>query len=184
MGACRRRDFDVSIPIITYLLEEGASAAYQAPPNSLLDEGFLCSRLGLSRDTPIKNAASQPELLRLLIDAGATLDAHIVVYAVEDWCDEIAKHLGEVLVRDLQMWARENVGKVADILSCEGGGDEDGETKGDEAATNEGANPFATSLFTSQIAAALQEVLDLGGGVNAPDTTGTCRDYMHSLEVC
>ena len=176
----------MSISVIQLLLERGANAAYQALPSSLLGEGFLCSRLGLSRDTPIKNAASQPELLRLLIDAGATLDAHIVVYAVEDWCDEIAGHLGEVLVRDLQMWARENVGKVADILSCEGGGDEDedGETKGDAAATNEGANPFATSLFTSQIAAALQEVLDLGGGVNAPDTTGTCRGYMHSLEVC
>ena len=202
MGACSRRDFEVSIPIITYLLEEGANASHQAPPNSLLGEGTLCSRLELSRDTPIKNAASKPELLRLLVDAGAALDANVVVYAVEDWCDEIAGHLGEMWARELakspiseimlglhsetmgettvthgnairpfEFGAGRVVKKVADILNCEGGGDEDGETKGDEAAMIEGANPFTT--FTSQIAAALQEVLDMGGNVNAPDTAGT-----------
>ena len=100
MAACGRRDFDVSLPIIKVLLErtQGANVAYKAPPSF---PRHLCSRLGLSRDTPIKNAASQPELLRLLLGAGATLDAHIVVYAVEDWCDEIAGHLGEVWEKDL-----------------------------------------------------------------------------------
>ena len=298
MAACGRSDLEMSIPVVQLLLEEGASAAYQAPPNSLLGEGTLCSRLGLSRDTPIKNAASQPELLRLLIDAGATLDAHVVVYAVEDWCDEIAGHLGkawapeidstesERAIRELMnqylgventadsvrdclrmgtmLGARVSVewvqggerymgvvasyeseerkyevryddgdvlrysisdaglclspkhdqhfiktiapgpvgeyfdddvdsrimspyvfgaGRVAKevayLLGSAGGGDDAGETKGDEAATNEaesallslGVNPFAA--FSSQIAAALQEVLDLGGDVNAPDTTGT-----------
>ena len=229
MGACSRRGLEVSIPIIKYLLDNGANAAYRAPFSSLLGEGFLCSRLGLSRDTPIKNAANQPELLHLLVDAGAVLDAHIVVYATEDWCDEIAGHLGIMWARDLandkdlsKFFVANSLGmidladsdtsedtsdemgeatvgairpfefgagrvakEVADLLGCVSGGDkddgdEDSETKGDNAAaTNEadsallslGASPFAA--FSSQIAATLREVLDMGGDVNAPDTTGT-----------
>ena len=214
MAACGRRDLEMSIPVVQLLLERGANAAHQASPSSLLGEGILCSRLGLSRDTPIKNAASQPALLRLLTDAGATMDAHIVVYAVEDWCDKIAGHLGEAWASETglteieravdfgdddvaftitppcELGAARVAQKVADILSCEGGGDDDGgETKGDAATTNEadstqlslGTNPF--TAFFSQIAAALQEVLDLGGDVNAPDKTGKKRDGMHSLDA-
>ena len=207
MGACSRRDFEVSIPIITYLLEEGANASHQAPPNSLLGEGTLCSRLGLSRDTPIKNAASKPELLRLLVDAGAALDANVVVYAVEDWCDEIAGHLGIAWASETgltesersveygdddvaltispqcEFGAAQVAKQVGDILSYEGGGEDGGggESKGEAATTNEtsstlvslDANPF--NALSSQIVATLQEVLDLGGDVNAPDTTGKKR---------
>jgi hypothetical protein len=171
----------------------------------LLGEGTLCSRLGLSRDTPIKNAASQPELLRLLVKAGATLETHIVVYAVEDWCDEIAEHLGIAwasetgliesersvdygdddvaltITPQFEFGAARVAHKVGDILSYEGDGDEDGggESKGEAATTNEtnstlvslDANPF--TALSSQIVATLQEVLGLGGDVNAPDTGGT-----------
>ena len=198
MAACGRRDFDVSVPIIQLLMErdQGVNVAYKAPPSWPRN---LYSRLGLSRDTPIKNAASQPELLRLLVGAGAVLDAHVVVYAVEDWCDEIAGHLGEAWAPEIDSTESERAKimspyafggarvakEVADLLGSAGGGDEDdgdedSETKGDNAAaTNDadsallslGANPFAA--FSSQIAAALQEVLDMGGDVNAPDTTGT-----------
>ena len=260
MAACGRRDFDVSVPIIQLLMErdQGVNVAYKAPPSWPRN---LYSRLGLSRDTPIKNAASQPELLRLLVGAGAVLDAHIVVYAVEDWCDEIAGHLGEVWVRDLannedlrglyhfsqfpcttyfcpdsftkaecspeppvtsgplgiidlvdtdsdtesdtehgsacsspfieetfeQVRPYEFGGtgrvaqQVADILGCDGD-DEDGETKGDAAATNDALSLNSLAAFSSQIAAVLQEVLDMGGDVNAPDTTGT-KNGMQSLDV-
>ena len=197
MAACGRRDLEVSSSIVQILLEQGASAC--TPPSSLLGEGLLCSRLGLSRTAPIKKAASQPELLRLLIDAGVVLDTHVVVYAVEDWCDEIAGHLGEAWAPEIDSTESERAKimspyafggarvakEVADLLGSAGGGDEDdgdedSETKGDNAAaTNDadsallslGANPFAA--FSSQIAAALQEVLDMGGDVNAADTTGT-----------
>ena len=212
MAACGRRDLEMSIPVVQLLLERGANAAHQASPSSLLGEGILCSRLGLSRDTPIKNAASQPELLRLLTDAGAVMDAHVVAYAVEDWCDEIAGHLGEVwapetglteieravdfgdddvaftITPPCELGAARVAQKVADILSCifscesGGGANGGGETKGDAAATNEAestqlsldANPLAAC--SSQIVDALQEVLDMGGNVNAPDTTGTKID--------
>ena len=205
MAACGRCDLEMLILVVQLLLERGANASNQAPPNSLLGEGTLCSRLGLSRDSPIKNAASQPELLHLLVEAVATLETHIVVYAVEDWCDAIAGHLGEAwasetglteseravdygdddvaltITPQCEFGAAQFAQQVADILNCEGGGDDGGdETKGDAAATNEaesallslGASPFA--MFSSQIAATLREVLDMGGGgdVNAPDTTG------------
>lgn len=227
MAACGRRDLEMSIPIVQFLLERCEITS--SPVAHLLGEGFLCSRLGLSRDTPIKNAANQPELLHLLVDAGAVLDAHIVAYATEDWCDEIAGHLGIMWARDLandkdlsKFFVANSLGmidladsdtsedtsdemgeatvgairpfefgagrvakEVADLLGCVSGGDEDdgdedSETKGDNAAvTNEadsallslGASPFAA--FSSQIAATLREVLDMGGDVNAPDTTGT-----------
>ena len=131
MAACGRRDFDVSVPIIQLLMErdQGVNVAYKAPPSWPRN---LYSRLGLSRDTPIKNAASQPELLRLLVGAGATLDAHIVVYAVEDWCDEIAGHLGEVWVRDL---ANNEVLAPSTLLGVKGGG-EGGTTAAPPAVIN------------------------------------------------
>ena len=211
MAACGRRDLEMSIPIVQFLLERCEITS--SPVDHLLGEGFLCSRLGLSRDTPIKNAASQPELLRLLVDAGAELDANVVVYAVEDWCDEIAEHLGEETALEIDSTKSERAvdcdddekvfetslrcefgagwvsQKVGNILSCEGGNDfGGGETKGDAAANEAastlvslGTSPFAA--FSSKIAAVLQEVLDMGGDVNAADATGTKRDGMHSLDV-
>ena len=214
MAACGRRDLEMSIPIVQFLLERCEITS--SPVAHLLGEGFLCSRLGLSRDTPTKNAASQPELLRLLVDAGAELDANVVVYAVEDWCDEIAEHLRELgkesapeidstkseravdcdddaKVFEISPRCEFGAGwvsqKVGNILSCEGGNDfGGGETKGDAAANEAastlvslGTSPFAA--FSSKIAAVLQEVLDMGGDVNAADATGTKRDEMHSLDV-
>ena len=176
MAACGRRDLDMSIPVVQLLLERGTSAAHQALPSSLLGEGILCSRLGLSRDTPIKNAASKPELLRLLVKAGATLETHILVYAVEDWCDEIAGHLGIAWASETSLTESERAvdygdddvaftitplcefgaaqvaQQVADILNCGGGGDDGGgETKGDAAATNE-AESALLSLGASPFA--------------------------------
>ena len=275
MAACGRRDLEVSIGIVQLLLKRGGNSC--TPTTSLLGQGTLCSRLGLSRTSPTNIAASQPELLRLLIDAGAVLDAHVVVYAVEDWCDEIAEHLldawaskfgrmGELDVdgdedfdnrlvdfftaeftkkyrKDLTSSERalrrlrtacerakhtlssstqayieidslfegidfkstitrarfEELNRdyfrgialemtplgefVANVLSDDGGG---GETKGEATPLNAGdislgVTPFAA--FSSQIAATLQEVLDLGGNVNASTATGTKRDGIHSPDM-
>ena len=190
MSACGRRDLDEAIPIIQLLLQKGATVAYKALPSSLLGEGILCSRLGLSRDTPIKNAASQPEVLRLLADAGAVLDAHVVAYAVEDWCDEIAEHLEDEWASKTDVAGSKRAvdyvddGNAAAALNS-GGDDGGGETKIDAAATTNKDNSAQAQArrfagFSSQIAATLQEVLGLGGDVNARDATGTKRDGMNS----
>ena len=190
MAACGRSDLEMSIPVVQLLLERGANAANQASPSSLLGEGTLCSRLGLSRDTPIKNAASQSELLRLLVDAGAVLDAHVVVYAVEDWCDEIAEHLEDEWASKTDVAGSKRAvdyvddGNAAAALNS-GGDDGGGETKIDAAATTNKDNSAQAQArrfagFSSQIAATLQEVLGLGGDVNARDATGTKRDGMNS----
>ena len=189
MAACGRRDFDVSVPIIQLLMErdQGVNVAYKAPPSWPRN---LYSRLGLSRDTPIKNAASQPELLRLLVDAGAVLDAHVVVYAVEDWCDEIAEHLEDEWASKTDVAGSKRAvdyvddGNAAAALNS-GGDDGGGETKIDAAATTNKDNSAQAQArrfagFSSQIAATLQEVLGLGGDVNARDATGTKRDGMNS----
>ena len=204
MAACSRLD-DASTPIIQLLLERGANAAYQAPPSSLLGEGILCSRLGLSRTSPIKIVAGEPSLLRLLIGAGATLDAHVVVYAVESWCDVIAGNLGFawasetsltesesavdagdddvalVITPRRELGAAWNTQNIMRVLSCDDGG---GESKDGALVTNEAVSdllplepvPLRVAVMSSHIATGLLELLDMGGDVNAPDTTGKTSD--------
>ena len=204
MAACSRLD-DASTPMIQLLLERGANAAYQAPPSSLLGEGILCSRLGLSRSSPIKSAAGEPEFLRLLIDAGATLDAHVVVYAVESWCDIIAENLGVAWASETSLTESEsavdaggddvalvttprrelgaawNTQNIMRVLSCDDGG---GESKDGALVTNEAVSdllplepvPLRVAVMSSHIATGLLELLDMGGDVNAPDTTGKTSD--------
>ena len=99
MAACASQP----IPIVQLLLERGTSATQEAAPSSLLGQGTLCSRLGLSRNSPIKVAATRPEVLQLLLAAGATVDAHLVVYAVEVWCDDIATFLARDCVSDIDI---------------------------------------------------------------------------------
>ena len=211
MAACGRLD-DASTPVIQLLLERGANAAYQAPPSSLLGEGIVCSRLGLSRTSPIKVAAGEPILLRLLIDAGATLDAHVVVYAVESWCDTIADHLGVawasetslteseravdaggddvalVITPRRELGAARNTQKVMQVLSCDDGG---GESKNGAVVANEAASalvplepvPLRVAALSSHIATGLLDLLGMGGDVNAPDTTGKTRDGMNLFRL-
>ena len=204
MAACGRLD-DASTPMIQLLLERGANAAYQAPPSSLLGEGILCSRLGLSRTSPIKIVAGEPSLLRLLIGAGATLDAHVVVYAVESWCDIIAENLGVAWASETSLTESEravdaggddvalvttprrelgaawNTQNIMRVLSCDDGG---GESKDGAVVTNEAVSdllplepvPLRVAVASSHIATALLELLGMGGDVNAPDTTGKTSD--------
>ena len=137
MAACGRRDLEVSIGIVQLLLKRGGNSC--TPTTSLLGQGTLCSRLGLSRTSPTNIAASQPELLRLLIDAGAVLDAHVVVYAVEDWCDEIAEHL-------LDAWASK-FGRMGEL---DVDGDEDFDNRLVDFFTAEFTKKYRKDLTSSE----------------------------------